>query len=66
MENGMSKTPLKDMWAGGAGVKVVRGNLKNIHVILKFGRKHEPSDNCWCNPVQDNESPLVWVHRPEQ
>lgn len=37
----------------------------NIHVVPMFGKPHESSPDCWCEPEQDEEEPLVWIHHPE-
>jgi hypothetical protein len=33
------------------------------HVVpINDLREHKSSHDCWCNPVQDEEEPGVWVH----
>ncbi|CAN5815546.1 hypothetical protein BH20PSE1_BH20PSE1_01220 [soil metagenome] len=39
---------------------------EEIHVIPEFGREHECSPCCWCDPERDVEEPLVLIHHPEQ
>jgi len=35
----------------------------DLHVLpLDDLREHEPSRECWCNPQQDEEMPVLWVH----
>jgi hypothetical protein len=34
-----------------------------VHVVpVGDLREHDASTTCWCNPTQDDEEPLVWVH----
>lgn len=34
-----------------------------IHVLpVDDLREHEPSEDCWCNPTEDDETPAVMVH----
>ena len=36
-----------------------------VHVFPLYGREHEMSTKCWCQPVQDTVEPTVWLHNPE-
>lgn len=39
--------------------------MSDFHVIPNNDlREHKASENCWCNPVQDEECATVWVHPP--
>jgi hypothetical protein len=35
------------------------------HVYPTWGRKHDLSPKCWCNPEVDTERPEVLIHNPE-
>lgn len=39
---------------------------ERIHVVPLFGREHDSSAECWCQPEQDIETPLIFIHHPEQ
>jgi hypothetical protein len=37
--------------------------IETMHVIpLGDLREHEPSPNCWCKPIQDEECSQLYVH----
>jgi hypothetical protein len=36
---------------------------ETTHVLpLNDLREHEARKTCWCQPTQDEEEPLVWIH----
>ena len=37
-------------------------NEQFIHVLPCFGRRHDASIVCWCQPEPDEEVPEVWIH----
>jgi hypothetical protein len=40
-----------------------RLNDDYIHVVpVDDLREHDIRNTCWCNPTQDEQEPLLWVH----
>lgn len=35
----------------------------DLHVMPTYGRQHETTVLCWCQPERDHDAPAVVVHR---
>jgi hypothetical protein len=59
----MFDEPTSDTGWAVVGPITYEGRVMHMHVVPNCDLRHHQLDpTCWCNPVQDEDDPLLWGH----